>query len=67
MGYQRIKVFAPRTRPFDADRPQNKGVLFEIDERHPGGQAYLAEGNTADGYPTPAVKEMQSTPPRMAR
>lgn len=55
MGYQRITVFAPRTRPFDPGRPQNKGVLFEIDDRHPGGQAYLAEGNTADVYPTTEV------------
>ena len=58
MGYPTITVFAPRTRPFDPDHPQNRGVLFEIDERHPGGQAYLAEGNTAEVYPnTPAVRE----------
>lgn len=57
MGYQTIKVRAPRIRPFNADRPENKVILFEIDERHPGGQAFLAEGNTADVYPTAAVKE----------
>lgn len=57
MGYQTIKVRAPRIRPFNADRPENKVILFEIDERHPGGQAFLAEGNTADVYATPMVKE----------
>jgi len=57
MGYATIQVRAPRIRPFDKDRPENKVILFEIDERHPGGQAFLAEGNTADVYPTAAVKE----------
>lgn len=57
MAYATITVFAPRIRPFNPERPENKVLLFEIDERHPGGQAFLAEGNTADVYPTAAVKE----------
>lgn len=57
MGYQTITVRAPRIRPFNPDRPENKVLLFEIDERHPGGQAFLAEGNTAEVFPTPMVKE----------
>ena len=56
MAYQTITVFCPRIRPFDPDRPENKVILFEIDERHPGGQAFLAEGNTADVFPSAEVK-----------
>lgn len=55
MAYQRITVFAPRIRPLDPERPENKVILFDIDERHPGGQAFLAEGNTAEVFPTPEV------------
>lgn len=57
MGYQRITVEAPRRRPFDPEHPVNGPVLFDIDERHPGGQAYLAEGDRAEVYPTAEVNK----------
>ena len=61
MGLKRITVRAKRKRRFDPERPENRVVLWDRDRRHPGGQAFLAEGDTADVYPTAAVKKKLGT------
>lgn len=62
MGYPTIWVHAPRKRPFNPDNPTNRVVLFEIDSRHPGGQAFLAEGDEAEVWSqSPEVKKRLGT------
>lgn len=60
--YPTITVHAPRKRPLDPARPLNEVILFSIDHHHPGGKAFLAEGDEADVWPgDPRVKELIGT------
>lgn len=54
MGYPTIHVHAPIRKSVGGDggRPV---VVFDKDERHPGGEAFLAEGDEADVFRTPTI------------
>lgn len=61
MGYPTIVVHAPRSRPASAGGG-NKVVLFSKDKRHPGGEAFLAEGDEAEVWSgDPEVKKLIGT------
>ena len=57
-GYEFIHVVAPLKKKLDPSKPSRRVVLFERDRAHPGGQAFLAEGDSALVYRTPKVGEL---------
>lgn len=61
MSYPTVVVHAPRQRPAGVGGG-NKVVLFSKDKRHPGGEAFLAEGDEAEVWNgDPEVKALIGT------
>lgn len=63
-GYESKVVVAPRRRALDPENPANKTILFELNTEavhHPGGQAFVAEGDMARVYPSAKVLALIGT------